>query len=433
VESQLLSLLPGADDSGSHGAYRSPQHMLALYRWLTRRISSEDPARTPWLSSDNSGSTPARSPIEVVVIRCFGLAWLALSIAGTVSTRPHPGLHGRGLAILVALIALVLSAVCTQPLRFTGMPVWQRVAALVSLTAAAAVLAALQPTGSWQSGPVFVGIVAAMRLERVTGALTLAFSLVVVIAVSVITGHGGNAISVVFTAVPWFLVMRLMRAIAQQRNALSESRVAEATAAAAAERGRLAREMHDVLAHSLSALALQLESTRLLAADRGADHDLTRAIDQAHQLAANGLQEARRAIATARGEELPGPDRIGVLADAFGEQSGLPVDVQVRGEPRELAPEARLAVYRTAQEALTNVSRHAAAERVEIELSYLPESTVLVVADHAPNGTPAPAPLSLTRACYGLTGMRERAELLGGELVAEPTDDGFRVELQLPV
>jgi signal transduction histidine kinase len=70
---------------------------------------------------------------------------------------------------------------------------------------------------------------------------------------------------------------------------------------------------------------------------------------------------------------------------------------------------------------------------VEIELSYLPESTVLVVADHAPSGTPAPAPLGLTGACYGLTGMRERAELLGGELVAEPTDDGFRVELQLPV
>ncbi len=406
--------------------------MLALYRWLTRGISSEDPARAPWMHAGATGSEAPRAPIEAIVIRCFGLAWLVLSIAGTFSTRPHPGLHGRGLAILVALIALVASAVLTQPLRFTGLPVWRRAAALAGLTAAAAVLAALQPDGTWQSGPVFVAIVAAIRMDRLSGALTLAFSLLVVIAVSAATGHGGNAISVVFTAVPWFLVMRLIRAIAEQRNALSESRVAEAKAAAAAERGRLAREMHDVLAHSLSALALQLESTRLLAADRGAGQELTRAIDQAHQLAANGLQEARRAIATARGEELPGPDRIGVLADAFGEQSGLPVDVQVHGEPRELAPDARLAVYRTAQEALTNVSRHAAAERVEIELSYLPESTVLIVADHAPEGTPAPAPLSLAGASYGLTGMRERAELLGGELVAEPTDDGFRVELQLP-
>jgi signal transduction histidine kinase len=190
--------------------------------------------------------------------------------------------------------------------------------------------------------------------------------------------------------------------------------------------------MHDVLAHSLSALALQLESTRLLAHDRGVDEEVTRAIDQAHRLAAGGLQEARRAIATARGDELPGPDRIGVLADAFGEQSGLPVAVEVSGEPRELAPDARLAVYRTAQEALTNVRRHAAAERVAVKLEYLPESTVLVVEDHAIAGAPPPAGLGLTGSGYGLTGMRERAELLGGELLATPTSDGFRVELRLP-
>jgi signal transduction histidine kinase len=401
--------------------------MSALSTWLTRGVPSADPMRAPWIGADTT-----RSPIEAIAIRCFGVAWLILSVVGTFSTRPHPGLDGRGAGILFALAALIVAAVSTQPLRFTGLPVSQRVGALMGVTAAAAALAVLQPHGTWQSGPVFVGIIAALRLERVTGAMTLAFSLVVVMSASAIAGHGGASVSVLFTAVPWYLVMRLMRAIAQQRNALSESQAAEATAAAAAERGRLAREMHDVLAHSLSALALQLESTRLLAADRSADHDLTRAIDQAHQLAASGLQEARRAIATARGEELPGPDRIGVLADAFGEQSGLPVDVQVRGAPRELAPDARLAVYRTAQEALTNVSRHAAAERVEIELSYLPESTVLVVADHASVSTPPPAPLGLSGGCYGLTGMRERAELLGGELLAGPTDDGFRVELQLP-
>jgi signal transduction histidine kinase len=228
--------------------------------------------------------------------------------------------------------------------------------------------------------------------------------------------------------------MRLLHQLALQRNELSESRAAEARAAAAAERGRLAREMHDVLAHSLSALALQLESTRLLARDRGVDETVTRGLDQAHHLAVSGLQEARRAIATARGDELPGPERIGVLADAFEEQSGLPVAVDVQGQPRELAPDARLAVYRTAQEALTNVRRHAAAERVEVKLAYQSEGTVLVIEDHACPGTPPPAALSITGNGngYGLAGMRERAELLGGELLAEPTDDGFRVELRLP-
>ena len=128
--------------------------------------------------------------------------------------------------------------------------------------------------------------------------------------------------------------------------------------------------------------------------------------------------------------QLPGPERIGLLADAFGEQSGLPIALEVHGKPRELAPEARLAVYRTAQEALTNVRRHATPEHVAVRLDYLPESTVLVVEDHARTGTPPPIALGTAANGYGLTGMRERAELLGGQLLAEPTGDGFRVELQ---
>jgi signal transduction histidine kinase len=226
--------------------------------------------------------------------------------------------------------------------------------------------------------------------------------------------------------------MRVMRSLRDQRDELAASRAAAAEAATAAERGRLAREMHDVLAHSLSALALQLETTRLLARKRGVDGEVTRALDQAHHLAATGLEDARRAIATERGDALPGPERIGLLADAFGEQSGLPIAVEVHGEPRELRPEARLAVYRTAQEALTNVRRHATPERVQVRLDYLPQSTVLVVEDHAPAGTPPPVSLGAAASGYGLTGMRERAELLGGQLLAEPTGDGFRVELRLP-
>src|SRR6202042_2890485 len=126
-----------------------------------------------------------------------------------------------------------------------------------------------------------------------------------------IEGHGGRAFSAAISAIPWFLVIRLMREMRDQRDELDSSRAAEATAAADAERGRLAREMHDVLAHSLSALALQLETTRLLARERGVDEDVAKGIDRAHHLAASGLQEARRAIATARGDELPGPERIG--------------------------------------------------------------------------------------------------------------------------
>jgi signal transduction histidine kinase len=396
--------------------------MFAIYRFFTRR----------WL-----GIGDANAPVEAIVLRLLGLAYLILFIVDTFTTRPHPGLHGRGAVVLVALVVFVISAIATQPQR-SDIPQWQRGAVLLVVTAAAAVLAVAQPNGIWPAGPYFVGIMAALRLDRRVGVMTLAFAVVVLLVVSGAEGRASSAASVLIGAVPWFLVMRLFRQMRDQHSELAASLGAEARAAAAAERGRVAREMHDVLAHSLSALALQLETTRLLARERGVDPEVARAVDQAHHLAASGLEEARRAIAAERGEELPGPERIGLLADAFGQQSGLPVALEVTGEPRELAPDARLAVYRTAQEALTNVRRHATPERVEVRVDYRPESTVLVVQDHAPAGVPAPVNFGIpihpsAAGGFGLTGMRERAELLGGELIAEPTDDGFRVELRLPV
>ncbi len=386
--------------------------MRAIYRWFT---------------GSRFGQSETRAPAEAIILRCFATAYLVVFLVETFTSQPHPGLHGRGAVILAATLACAAAAISAQPQR-GDLSARRRVAALLAMTAAAAVLAIVQPHGIWTAGPIFVAIVAAVRLERLPGALTVACSLAVLLTVSLLAGYGGSLSSLI-NAVLIFLVVRLMRRLREQGDVLAESRAAEARTV---ERGRLAREMHDVLAHSLSALALQLESTRLLAADRGVDDEVTRAIDQAHQLAASGLADAHRAIAAARGDELPGPERIGLLADAFGEQSGLPVAVEVRGEPRELAPDARLALYRTAQEALTNVRRHAAPERVEIELSYLPQSTVLVVEDRAGDGRPPPAPLALAGTGYGLTGMRERAALLGGELLAEPTDNGFRIELRLP-
>jgi signal transduction histidine kinase len=410
--------------------------MLTIYRWLI---------------GSRFGPSGTHASAEAIVLRSLGMAYLVAFLVETFTSRPYPGLHGRGVVILAATIAFVAAAVSSQPQR-ADLSARRRVAALLTMAVAAAVLAVMQPRGIWTAAPIFVAIVAALRLERLSGALTLACSLAVLVITSLIAGRDGS-LSLPIGAVLVFLVLRLMRQLREQGDVLAESRAAEARAA---ERSRLAREMHDVLAHSLSALALQLESTRLLARDRGVDRDLTRALDQAHGLAAEGLQDARRAIAAARGDELPGPERIGVLADAFGEQSGLPVAVEVQGEPRELAPDARLAVYRTAQEALTNVRRHSTAERVEVKLVYLSESTVLVIEDHARRtrggtlrarssesavsvvedhagaGAPPPVALGLAGNGYGLTGMRERAELLGGELRAEQTEDGFRVELRLP-
>jgi signal transduction histidine kinase len=392
--------------------------MPALVRWFRRS----------WITRGWVGERTV--PFEMVAWRIFGVVLLAACVAVTFTTHPYPGLQGRDAVVLAAFVGGVVFAIAAHPAR-TDIPTRQVVLALVGVIVAAGVLGSAQPHGIWVVGPYYVVIVAALKLDRRTAWLVFVGAVTPFVAGYLSKGQDTGAGTFLSGIVPWFFAMRLLRYISDQRDALQASRAAESRAAAAAERGRLAREMHDVLAHSLSALALQLETTRLLARGRGVDDQITQAIDRAHHLAASGLDEARRAIAAERGDELPGPERIGALADAFKEQSGLPVAVEVRGEPRELVPEARLAVYRTAQEALTNVRRHATAERVDVRLDYGPDSTVLVVEDQALPGSPPPAAIGLTGG-YGLIGMRERAELLGGELVAAPTPGGFRVELRLP-
>jgi signal transduction histidine kinase len=212
-------------------------------------------------------------------------------------------------------------------------------------------------------------------------------------------------------------------------NELEQTRAAQAQAATLAERQRLAREMHDVLAHSLSGLVLNLEGAILLTSQGGADPEVSDAIHRAHRLAKAGLQEARRAIGMLRDDALPGPQRLADLAAEFEADTGVPCQVTVTGTEAELSTDARLTVYRVAQEALTNIRKHARASRVEIRLAYEPDRTRLIIEDFG-ECDQRPAPDEGTG--YGLTGMSERAELLGGTLTAGPTGGGFRVELRVP-
>jgi signal transduction histidine kinase len=207
---------------------------------------------------------------------------------------------------------------------------------------------------------------------------------------------------------------------------LAQTREAQARAAVLAERQRLAREMHDVLAHSLSGLALQLEGARLRASGRD-DPELVQSLERAHHLARSGIEEARRAIGMLRDDELPGPERLPALVAEFERDTGIPATISVAGDGGVLGSDARLTLFRTAQEALTNVRKHARAERVELRLAYEPAGMRLSVEDFG-----APPSASPNGGGYGLTGMRERAELLGGTLTAAATDAGFRVELWVP-
>jgi signal transduction histidine kinase len=376
-----------------------------------------------------------RPPRVVYALRAIGFIGLAVMVVAAINIEPKPALHGDGLGVLLAVVLLLVGVVLT--VQWRPMPPGVRFAGLAAVAIAGALFSAFQPSGAGIGTVYYVFAIAELRMSRRAAVVLSTLALggqVIGLAIGA-ENPGGHIAGVVFATVPWFLVLRLMRELRLRGDEahalveeLRESRAAHAQSAALGERARLARDMHDVLAHSLSALALQLEAARLLAHERDSDPEVVAALERSHRLAASGLDEARRAIAALRGDELPGPERLQALCDAFREHSSADCMVTVTGSAHELESEARLAIYRTAQEALTNIRRHSAADRVEIRLAYAADGTTLLVSDH---GRGAPVAVG-GGSGYGLTGMRERAELLGGRLRAEPTADGFEVELWLP-
>lgn len=204
-------------------------------------------------------------------------------------------------------------------------------------------------------------------------------------------------------------------------------RDAQIRAAALDERSRLAREIHDILAHTLSALSVQLEGARLLIEQRPDDPATVAAVDRASHLARAGLDETRRAVGALRGDTLPGPEALPQLAAEFEQDSGIPCRLSIEGQPVVLMPEARLALYRTAQEALTNIRKHSDASSVDISLRYTRGGADLTIENA---GTTRPS--SILGSGYGLLGLRERAELARGTLAAGAIDGGYQVHLWLP-
>ncbi|SEG05809.1 Signal transduction histidine kinase [Actinacidiphila yanglinensis] len=211
------------------------------------------------------------------------------------------------------------------------------------------------------------------------------------------------------------------RLLVQERAA----RKAEAQTAALAERARIAREIHDVLAHSLSAQTVHLEATRLLV-ERGAEREVVlERVVAARRMAREGLAETRQALSALRGDLAPVEDFLRELVASEGAR------LEVEGDSRRLPAEAGLAVRRVAQEAMTNVRKHAPGAEVVLRLEYRPEEVELEFRDFG-GRSPVDNSLGASGSGYGLRGMRERAELLGGALDAGPAEEGFVVRLRVP-
>ncbi len=194
------------------------------------------------------------------------------------------------------------------------------------------------------------------------------------------------------------------------------------------ESTRIARDIHDVLAHSLAGLAIQLEATDALLA-QGTDTETVRErVLRAHALAREGLQETRRAVGALRGDPvLPAPDAIAALV---GQYEGE-VRLSVTGEP--VASPARWGetVMRVVQEALTNIRKHAPGAEVSVTVAAGQSAVEVSIVNRALSPVRESA-LAGSGGGYGLRGMRERAAQLGGTLTAGPTAEGWSVTLYLP-
>jgi signal transduction histidine kinase len=235
-------------------------------------------------------------------------------------------------------------------------------------------------------------------------------------------------------AFPWILG----RAAARQRELtaqLDATRRELAQQALLAERRRIARDVHDFVGHGLATVMLQVTSARhVLRRDTAGAEE---ALRSAEEVGRRSMRELRRTVALLRSDDeavaappLPSAGEIPALVDD-ARAGGLAVELLTRGDLSRIAPSVGVALYRISQEALANAARHAPDARTVVKLEVAEGRAHLVAETTGPT---LPGPVGeRERPRYGLVGMRERANALGGELTAGPTPDGWRVSCRLPL
>ena len=198
------------------------------------------------------------------------------------------------------------------------------------------------------------------------------------------------------------------------------------------ERTRIAREIHDVLAHSLGALGIQIQAARSVLTDRADIDRASELLTAAQRMAAEGLAETRRAVHALRTDTLPLNEELARVTDTYGQRYRVAVSFGTDGEPRPLPPDATVALLRIAQEALVNAAKHAAGQEVTVRLDYGDAGVRLTVSNPLVPGRETLPPLSTVNGGYGLTGMRERLRMINGTLEAGRRDGQWIVTARLP-
>jgi signal transduction histidine kinase len=355
--------------------------------WVLAAVLTVGAQLAIWLGSD-------------VTHHPLGAALVALAITAPIAVRRrYPTLVGIGVPVLAALDHNIWDA------QFVGYPL--------------ATLCALYALTAWTPPRRFA----------------FGFTLVVPVYLAASIGspfpNNGVAFAVV-TAVVMLLVRRILGDRERRATVAERERDVAAREAVVEERARIARELHDAIAHNVSMMVVQAGAERrVLDETSGSTREVLETIERTGR---GALTEMRRLVGMLRSntaDELAPQPGLGDLPTLVAQvrEAGLPVELRVEGEPRELPVGIELSAYRIVQEALTNALKHAGEARASVQVRYGADSLELEITDDGLGGqTP------VASGGHGLAGMRERVALYGGRLDAgRRPGGGFAIHVLLPI
>lgn len=336
----------------------------------------------------NPDEGPAYVTVPVAVAMTAALAWR--------SRAPLPSL------VVVVLASSLQTLLATSPGSLWSFAVF--------LVAAFSVASGEEEARAWVGGVLLVGSLWLQELHE----------------------HGSDYLFILVVFGGAWLLGRLVRSWRARAMAAERHQNERAQSAVAEERARIARELHDVVAHAVSVIVIQSD-----AAEAALDHDPELAREPLRAITTSSreaLDEMRRLLHLLRTDDdgtlapQPGLADLPGLLDAVG-RAGLPVQLDLEGDDTHLPPGVDLAAYRIVQEALTNVLKHAGPAATRVSVRYAADAVRVEVAN-APGGPSRTIPDGAGR---GLLGIRERAAVMGGELRAGPDGrGGFLVSARLP-
>jgi signal transduction histidine kinase len=366
------------------------------------------------------------------------LAGVGIGVSGAVLGRDRPdGPEGPLWFDVLAILAIVLPLLARRRFPF-GAP--------VAMGVAAALTSFVDQTVVPYDGVTFLVGCAALflvgslrdRSQAVTG-LAVAEGILAVVVYNDPRSGVGNFIvgSIIFTIV-WTIAFGVGRKSVEADEAKGRAARAErereerARSAVTEERARIARELHDVVGHSVSVMTVQASAVRrLLRPEQQREREALLIVEQTGREA---LAEMRRMVGVLRRPEeapalapQPSLEHLGKLVEQARE-AGLPVDLRVEGEPLPLPAGLDLTAYRLVQEGLTNALKHARAERAQVLVRYSDGDIEVTISDDGRGAG------SGDGSGHGLVGMRERVAVYGGELEAGPRPEGgYRLRARLPL